>query len=80
MKSPSRIKVTEDEHRLIQRYREQCRSFNDGVSQSLAAALEVLDKPMVDQHEPEDGVVSVTRKMLREDISEAITKLLKDTL
>lgn len=35
MKS-SRIKITEDEHRLIIRYREQVRSYNEGVAAALA--------------------------------------------
>lgn len=40
MKSPSRIKVTAEEANLLFRYREQCRTFNEGIAAALALVVE----------------------------------------
>lgn len=60
----SRIKVTEDEHRLIQRYREQARAFNEGVAASAAIVL------TWDRAKPHT----------LEEIAEAIVELRKETI
>lgn len=36
----SRVLITEEEHKLLQRYREQARAFNEG----LAAAMKVVQE------------------------------------
>jgi hypothetical protein len=41
MKSPSRIKVTPEEHNLVMRYREQAQAFNNGVAACIVKLKEL---------------------------------------
>lgn len=63
-----RIKITEDEHRLITRYREQARAYNEGVT----AVIQYLS----------DGILAdyAQGEYKAAEILKEINKLLKETI
>lgn len=60
----SRIKVTEDEHRLIQRYREQARAYNEGIADAIRVVM----------------AWDITKNVDLDEMEEAIAKLRKETI
>jgi hypothetical protein len=87
LKSPtrSRIILTEDEHKLIQRYREQARAFNEGLASAIEAVQSLTINITVDPEATDeqrklghayDG--GYARALI--DAEQTIAKLRKDTV